>query len=128
MSMAGVTPPPHEIILIDDGSPAGLPPDAVLPGRTRVLQLNQRRGKAGALNAALRAVATDIVVCIDADTEVCSTDWHRMLALFDDAKLGAITGREYADQLRKAIRAEVGAKRNDAAVKAVRAQLDGSGS
>ena len=36
-----------------------------------------------------------------------------------------ITGREYADQLRKAIRAEVGATRNDAAIRAVRARLDG---
>lgn len=40
-------------------------------------------------------------------------------------QLGEITGREYAEQLRKAIRAEVGATRNEAAIKGVRAQLDG---
>lgn len=42
-------------------------------------------------------------------------------------ELGTITGREYADQLRKAIRAEIGVSRNPAAVRNVRAQLDGSG-
>lgn len=40
-------------------------------------------------------------------------------------ELGQITGREYAEQLRRAIRAEVGATRNEAAIRAVRAQLDG---
>ncbi len=40
-------------------------------------------------------------------------------------ELGQIAGREYAEQLRKAIRAEVGATRNDAAIKGVRTRLDG---
>ena len=40
-------------------------------------------------------------------------------------ELSQIAGREYAEQFRKAIRAEIGAKRNEAAIKAVRARLDG---
>lgn len=40
-------------------------------------------------------------------------------------ELGQITGREYADQLRKAIRAEIGATRNPAAIAGVRSRLDG---
>lgn len=40
-------------------------------------------------------------------------------------ELGQIAGREYAEQFRKAIRAEIGAERNEAAIKAVRARLDG---
>ncbi|HWU04656.1 MAG TPA: peptidyl-prolyl cis-trans isomerase, partial [Novosphingobium sp.] len=41
-------------------------------------------------------------------------------------ELGQLSGREYADSLRRAIRAEVGVKRNEAAIKAVAAQLGGT--
>lgn len=41
-------------------------------------------------------------------------------------ELGSLAGREYADALRRAIRAEVGVKRNEAGVKAVRNQLTGT--
>lgn len=40
-------------------------------------------------------------------------------------ELGIVSGREYAAQLRAAIRREVGVKRNDAAIKAVTSQLTG---
>lgn len=40
---------------------------------------------------------------------------------------GAIVGQEYTQQMRAAIRANVGASRNEAAVKAIRAELTGSG-
>jgi len=43
-------------------------------------------------------------------------------------QLGQVVGSEYADSMRRAIRSEVGVKRNPAAIKAVRGQLDGSGS
>ena len=41
------------------------------------------------------------------------------------AEMGRMTGREYADQLRMAIRSEVGVKRNETAIKAVAKQLSG---
>lgn len=41
--------------------------------------------------------------------------------------LGAIVGQEYTQQMRAAIRANVGASRNEAAVKAIRVELTGSG-
>lgn len=41
-------------------------------------------------------------------------------------ELGSTVGREYADQLRRAIRADVGVERNEAAIKAVLGQLTGS--
>lgn len=41
-------------------------------------------------------------------------------------ELGQLAGREYAEQLAKAIRAEVGVKRNEAAIKALRNQLSGN--
>ncbi len=40
-------------------------------------------------------------------------------------ELGGILGREYADELRRAIRAEVGVTRNEAAIKSVATQLSG---
>ncbi|MFA7585849.1 MAG: peptidyl-prolyl cis-trans isomerase [Novosphingobium sp.] len=41
-------------------------------------------------------------------------------------ELGLVAGREYAEALRRAIRAEVGVERNPAAIRAVRNQLDGT--
>jgi peptidyl-prolyl cis-trans isomerase D len=41
------------------------------------------------------------------------------------SQLAGIVGREYADQLRRAIRAEVGVKRNDAVIKTVSDRLTG---
>ena len=43
------------------------------------------------------------------------------------AQLGQLTGREYADQFRKALRNEVGVERNPAALRAVRERLVGGG-
>lgn len=40
-------------------------------------------------------------------------------------ELGGVVSSEYADQMRRAIRSEVGAKRNETAIKAVRTQLGG---
>lgn len=42
-------------------------------------------------------------------------------------ELGQITGREYAEAFRRAIRAEVGVTRNEAAIRAVGTQLTGGG-
>jgi len=42
-------------------------------------------------------------------------------------ELGGVIGREYAEQFRKALRDEVGVKRNPAAVRAVRERLVGGG-
>lgn len=42
-------------------------------------------------------------------------------------ELGQVAGREYADALRRAIRAEVGVKRNETAIEAVKTQLGGGG-
>ncbi|MBS0255046.1 MAG: peptidyl-prolyl cis-trans isomerase [Proteobacteria bacterium] len=42
-------------------------------------------------------------------------------------EMGKLVGREYVEQLRRAIRTEVGVKRNQAGIKAVIAQLSGTG-
>ncbi|MEP6955993.1 MAG: glycosyltransferase family 2 protein [Chthoniobacterales bacterium] len=99
-SVAQVTPAAAEIILIDDGSPAdsGAIEEAALPPRTRVLRLPDNRGKAAALNAALRETKVDFVFCLDADTVVETADWSRMLAKFNDAEIGGVTGKIWPSQ------------------------------
>ncbi|WP_299436871.1 glycosyltransferase [uncultured Rhodospira sp.] len=97
-SLAGVSPEPREILLIDDGSVRGMPDDVALPRKTRVLRLETNGGKARALNAALRAVRTELVVCLDADTQAVSQDWRVMLARFRDPTLGAVTGKIWPAQ------------------------------
>jgi poly-beta-1,6-N-acetyl-D-glucosamine synthase len=92
-SLAAVSPTPAEIIIIDDGSPSPIPSTTVLPPRTRVVRLGRNLGKAGALQAALPRIGTDIVVCMDADTQTESADWSPMLAAFDDPALAAVTGK-----------------------------------
>ena len=65
-----------------------------LPPRTRILRLPRNVGKAAALNAALREVQSEIVVCLDADSVVHTKSWHRMLARFADAPgVGGVTGK-----------------------------------
>lgn len=92
-SLAAITPSPAEILIVDDGSPVPLPHDTELPPGARVLRLNRNRGKAGALQVALASVKTEVIVCLDADTQSKSLDWSTMLANFDDPKLGALTGK-----------------------------------
>ncbi len=101
-SLAGVFPAPEEIILIDDGSPDGnLIDPAELPAGARVLQLPENGGKAAALNAALREVRSEIVVCLDADTIVHSTNWEPMLARFAaKPATGAVTGKIWPAEAR----------------------------
>src|SRR3954469_13259054 len=97
LSVAAVTPPVSEIILVDDGSPPGAGADAIdpaaLPPRTRIVRLHTNGGKAAALNAALAEATADILVCLDADTVVHSTDWLPMLAKFQQRNVGAVTGK-----------------------------------
>jgi poly-beta-1,6-N-acetyl-D-glucosamine synthase len=92
-SLALVTPAPHEIIIIDDGSPASIPASVELPSNVRLLRLPKNRGKAGALQAALPSVSTPLAICMDADTRTESADWTPMLAAFDDPALAAVTGK-----------------------------------
>lgn len=91
-SLAAVTPQPAEIILIDDGS-AEASVDAHLPSGARIVRFPARRGKAGALKDALSLAGTEIVVCLDADTQAQTLDWHAMLGRFGDPQLGAVTGK-----------------------------------
>ncbi|MDQ6861041.1 MAG: glycosyltransferase, partial [Verrucomicrobiota bacterium] len=98
-SLSDVQPPPDEILLVDDGSPdaeecARVLDAASLPRGARVVRLPSNRGKAAALNAALREAKAEIVVCLDADTVVHSKNWDGMLARFASSPgVGGVTGK-----------------------------------
>lgn len=54
----------------------------------RVLELSQRVGKAGALNAGLRLVDTELVVVLDADLEPLPDFLRELVRPFADARVG----------------------------------------
>jgi peptidoglycan-N-acetylglucosamine deacetylase len=83
------------VIVVDDGSA-----DKTLEllrthfGNNEAVQIIHQvnRGKAGALNNALSHARTDIVVTIDADTEIESDAIRKLLRHFSDATVGAVAG------------------------------------
>lgn len=88
--LAGL-PAEHEVIVVDDASPA--PPPAVAR-RVRVLRHPVNRGPAAARNTGLRAATTPYVAFVDADTRP-SSDWHHgLLAHFAwDHRLAVVAPR-----------------------------------
>ena len=84
-----------QVIVVDDGST-----DATLEllqsnfGRNQAVQIIHQvnRGKAAALNNALSHARTDIVVTIDADTEIESDAIPKLLRHFSAASVGAVAG------------------------------------
>jgi cellulose synthase/poly-beta-1,6-N-acetylglucosamine synthase-like glycosyltransferase/spore germination protein YaaH/peptidoglycan/xylan/chitin deacetylase (PgdA/CDA1 family) len=83
------------VIVVDDGSA-----DRTLEllnsnfGRNDAVQIIHQvnRGKAAALNNALSHARTDIVVTIDADTEIESDSIRKLLRHFSDPSVGAVAG------------------------------------
>ena len=84
-----------QVIVVDDGSS-----DATLEllqsnfGRNEAVQIIHQvnRGKAAALNNALAYAKTEIVVTIDADTEIESDAIRKLLRHFSDPTVGAVAG------------------------------------
>jgi len=83
------------IIVVDDGSTdqTGELLDANFSHEPRVRIIHQvNRGKAAALNQALSLADTEIVVTIDADTEIESDAISKLIRHFSDPKVGAVAG------------------------------------
>jgi cellulose synthase/poly-beta-1,6-N-acetylglucosamine synthase-like glycosyltransferase/peptidoglycan/xylan/chitin deacetylase (PgdA/CDA1 family)/spore germination protein YaaH len=84
-----------QAIVVDDGSS-----DRTLEllhgnfGNNRAVQIihQSNRGKAAALNNAMSHAQTDIVVTIDADTEIEPDAIRRLLRHFSDPSVGAVAG------------------------------------
>ncbi|MCP5036799.1 MAG: glycosyltransferase [Rhodobacteraceae bacterium] len=95
-SVLALNYPDLRIVVVDDGSsdetfPKMLGQFSRNPRVKIVAQLN--RGKWSALNTALRAVDTEIVICIDADTRIDENAVTRLVAHFQDPFVGAVAGK-----------------------------------
>src|SRR6202022_3455767 len=83
------------IIVVDDGSTdkTGELLDANFSHEPRVLIIHQvNRGKAAALSHAMSLADTEIVVTIDADTEIESDPIGKLIRHFSDPQIGAVAG------------------------------------
>ncbi len=83
------------LIVVNDGSTdrTGELLDANFSHETRVRIIHQvNRGKAAALNVALSRADTEIVVTIDADTEIESDAISKLIRHFSDPTVGAVAG------------------------------------
>src|SRR5580693_7001421 len=83
------------VIVVNDGSTDKTGPllDASFGNDPRVRILHQvNRGKAASLHHALAEAATDIVVTIDADTEIEPDAISKLLRHFSDPTVGAVAG------------------------------------
>jgi cellulose synthase/poly-beta-1,6-N-acetylglucosamine synthase-like glycosyltransferase/spore germination protein YaaH/peptidoglycan/xylan/chitin deacetylase (PgdA/CDA1 family) len=87
--------PAMHVVVVNDGSidSTGLLLDSHFSGERRVRILHQaNRGKAAALNNALAHARTEIVVTIDADTEIESDAIRHLVRHFSDPRIGAVAG------------------------------------
>jgi len=87
--------PAMHVVVVNDGSTDGTGPllDAHFADEPRVKILHQpNRGKAAALNNALARAQTELVVTIDADTEIETDAIHHLVRHFSDPRVGAVAG------------------------------------
>src|SRR5207249_9882384 len=87
--------PAMRVIVVNDGSTdaTGTLLDENFSTEPRVQIIHQvNRGKASALNNAMSHAQTEIVVTIDADTEVESDAIRQLLRHFSDPQTGAVAG------------------------------------
>jgi cellulose synthase/poly-beta-1,6-N-acetylglucosamine synthase-like glycosyltransferase len=87
-------PPDGEILVICPDAPTIAVIHEVMKRDARVKHLqDQRQGKPAALNQGLAAAQHDLVVLTDGDVFISENALSELLAPFDDARVGAVTGR-----------------------------------
>jgi cellulose synthase/poly-beta-1,6-N-acetylglucosamine synthase-like glycosyltransferase len=99
-SLAAQSYPPDllEVLLVCDGSDDGTPAAAraagaqYLDGRLRVIELPQRRGKPGALNAAAAAATGEVFVLTDARQPLSPNAVQVLVEDLGDPTVGAVGG------------------------------------
>lgn len=94
--LAACDPPPHEVVVVDDGSTdaTALRAEAARPFLPQLRVIRQpNRGKAAALDAALAATRAPVVAVLDADTWLARDALGHLAAPFRDPTVGAVAGR-----------------------------------
>ncbi len=84
-----------DVVFVDDGSKDSTyrRVSSAFAGDPRVLVVSKPNGgKASALNEGLRRASGEVVVCIDADTQLDGRAISAMIAYFDDPSVGAVAG------------------------------------
>lgn len=91
-ALARLSPPPLEVIVVDDGgSPADSRPHAP---DVRVVRLPQRRGPAAARNCGASVARGDVLLFVDADVLVPPTAVATVQACLNDQTVAAVIGPE----------------------------------
>lgn len=92
-------PVPFRVIVADDGSTDGSRELLRKMTGIELLEL-PHRGKGDTMNAGLKIISEEAIVCIDSDTYPSRDTLMKLVAHLDDPKIGAVTARLIPDQRR----------------------------